>query len=116
MQSINNSNINTWPSDDIFTQAMYNVFPEFFEVEFANQNKTHLQKLSYKTGRTFGKAKNFFSKTETKAATLVAYWAADAFVALVLILSSSNPIALAISIAMLILHTYATFSVINEIL
>jgi hypothetical protein len=100
----------------VFNQAMLNVFPEYFKIEFVQDNKTNVQKISYKAGQTFGRAKNFFTKTETKAATLVAYWAADAFVALVLILTSTNPLALAISISLLVLHTYATFSIINQIL
>lgn len=115
MQSINNTTPNVWITDDVFSQALYNTFPEFFQVE-SFDNKNNLQKLSYKAGRSFGKAKNFFSKTETKAATLVAYWAADAFVTLVLILSSTNIVALTISIGLLVLHTYATFSVVNEII
>lgn len=115
MQSVNNIS-NVWPTDDVFSQALYNTFPEFFDIEFVDNNKTAIQKLSYKTGKSFGKAKNFFSKTETKAATLVAYWAADAFVTLVLILTSTNIVALTISIGLLVLHTYATFSVVNEIL
>ena len=116
MYSITDSTLESFSFDETLNQAMMNFFPEIYKIEFVSETKTNLQKISYKTGQTFGKAKNFFSKTETKAATLVAYWAADAFVTLVLILTSTNPLALAISISLLVLHTYATFSIINEIL
>jgi len=116
MPSLANLYDNSSYDQAVFNQAMLNVFPEYFKIEFVNDNKTKLQKASYKAGQNFGKVKNFFTKTETKAATLVAYWAADAFVTLILILTSTNPVALTISVSLLVLHTYATFSIINEIL
>lgn len=96
-------------------ELWYSAFPQ--DRNYNPMEKlTTLEKVAHVTGRGFGHTKKFFSKTETKVATLVAYWAADAFLALVLVLSSTNPIAISIALAMLILHTYATFSVVGEII
>ncbi len=96
-----------------------NIFSSIFSQEPQISNsvkKNSIQKVSNATGRTVGHLKNFFSRTEIKAATLISYWAADAFVALIVILTSPSMIAIALSLFLFILHTYATFSVVGEII
>jgi hypothetical protein len=80
------------------------------------EKKSLINKVSYSTGKFCGRTKNFFSKTETKAATLLAYWAADSLIALFLIVAGASTLAIALAAFMLILHTYATFSVVAEIM
>lgn len=101
-------------SDDLEMQLhMKELFPEWYTD--SNRSDSIIGSLAYNTGKGIGKAKNFFSKTETKTATLIAYWAADTLVAATLILTTTNPVALTAATALLILHTYATFSVVSEI-
>jgi hypothetical protein len=97
--------------------AMVHFINKYFpEVYAPKQKKSLVRKASYTTGKVCGKAKNFFSKTETKAATLLSYWAADTLVAVFLLLTTSNLLAISLALAMLSLHTYATFSVVTEIM
>lgn len=113
-------NYNPYPNPfadqtDDFNKIWVQVFPQY--ENYNPMAGVHpLAKISHMTGRGLGKVKNFFSKTETKAATLVAYWAADALVALALIATSTNVAAISLALFMFILHTYATFSVLEEIL
>jgi hypothetical protein len=88
------------------------IYPQLFED--SKPRKKYYQKASYVTGKSFGKAKNFFSKKETKSATLVAYWAADSIVAVFLLLTTTSIIAFTVASGLLVLHTYATFSAVNE--
>lgn len=104
--------------NDPFVQSfLNNYFPQIFEtLDVVSTKKPILSRVSYNAGKATGKVKNFFSKTETKSATLLAYWAADALVALVLIFTSPSMIAVTIASLLLVIHTYATFSVITEIM
>lgn len=101
-------------SDPALQAMICNCFPDLYPESKKNNNP--LLKISSAAGKTAGKVKHFFSKNETKAATLVAYWAADAFVALVLLLTSTSVLAVTVAFALLVVHTYATFSVVNQIL
>ena len=78
-------------------------------------DRTKLAKAVNLAGRTTGKVKNFFSKTETKVSTLFAYWAADTFVALSLLMMAFSIPMLTIVSFLVAIHTYATFSIIYEI-
>ncbi len=91
---------------------LYEMYPQLFED--VSSKKKYYQKISYNTGKLAGKTKNFFSKKETKSATLVAYWAADSVVAVFLLLTTTSLIAFTVASGLLVLHTYATFSVVNE--
>lgn len=85
-------------------------------IDLDQPKRSILSKTAFTAGRTTGKIKNFFGKTETKAATLVAYWAADAFVASIVLFTTTSLPIFAFTSALLLLHTYATFSVIGEII
>lgn len=101
-----------FPISDSQLQINYELLSSIFD----EPKKNFIEKSSNKLGCFVGKTKNFFSKKETKAGVLLGYWAADAFVALVLILSGASVTAATIAAALLVIHTYATFSVIGEIL
>lgn len=88
----------------------------FFDHLQKVEKKSFIKRTSYATGKATGKAKNFFSKKETKSATLLAYWGADTLVAFFLILTSPSMVAISLASILLIMHTYATFSVIAEII
>jgi hypothetical protein len=45
----------------------------------------------------------------------MAYWAADSLVGLMLMLTTTSSIAFVVAFAMIILHTYATFSIVSEV-
>ena len=96
--------------------------PNFIELvnkyapEISYEKKGYISRISYNAGRTTAKVKKFFSKTETKSATLIAYWAADTIVATFLILTSTSLVAVTIASGLLILHTYATFSIVAEVM
>lgn len=101
--------------DDLQAQVhMRELFPELYVTE-PSTPKSLINKISYKAGSLTAGTKNFFSKTETKTATLIAYWAADSLVGLMLMLTTTSSIALAVAFAMIILHTYATFSIVSEV-
>jgi len=108
---LSQSNYPSFYLDQQFNELWFSMFPDQ-----RTERKNSVEKFAHITGRGLGKVKNFFSKTETKAATLVAYWAADALVALALIATSTNLAAISLALFMFILHTYATFSVVEEIL
>jgi len=95
---------------------MYNlvreVYPQFFQEP--QPKKKYYQKISHTTGKALGHTKSFFSKKETKATTLVAYWAADSIIAVFLLLTTTSLVAFTVASALLTLHTYATFSVVGE--
>lgn len=116
MLTITHYNINpdTWAEDIASNARMKELFPEFYVSE-QTKLMSNIKKVSYNAGRATAKAKNFFSKTETKTATLIAYWAADSLVAVMLILTTTSTPAIAVALSMLALHTYATFSVTAEI-
>jgi hypothetical protein len=116
MLTITHYNINpdTWMEDLTSNLRMKQLFPEFYKLEESKTMNT-IKKVSYKAGRAAGKAKNFLSKTETKTATLIAYWAADSLVAIVLVMTTTSTIAAVVAVSMLALHTYATFSVTAEL-
>jgi hypothetical protein len=108
-------NPDTW-IDDLQTQVrMKELFPEMF-IDSNSQSSNLIKKISYRAGSLTASTKNFFSKTETKTATLLAYWAADSLFALILMLTTTNPITFVVACAMLILHTYATFSITAEVM
>jgi len=88
------------------------IYPQLFQE--AEPKKKYYQKISHSTGKAFGHTKNFFSKKETKSATLIAYWAADSLVAVFLIITTTSLIAFTVASGLLALHTYATFSVVGE--
>jgi hypothetical protein len=118
MSSINNNNLysSTINIDPLFDQLWSLAFP-LQNVKAQQVKKLHpLAKLSNKAGRATGKAKHFFSKKETKSATLVAYWAADSLMAMVVLMTTSNPILVLFSLILLALHTYATFSAVEEMM
>lgn len=94
---------------DYFNKYFFDHLPEV-------EKKSFIKKASYNTGKATGKVKNFFSKKETKSATLLAYWAADTLVAIILILTSASLTAVTLASLLVLLHTYATFSVISEII
>jgi hypothetical protein len=101
--------------DDLQAQVhMRELFPELYVTE-PSTSKNLINKISYKAGSLTAGTKNFFSKTETKTATLIAYWAADSLVGLMLMLTTTSSIALVVAFAMIILHTYATFSIVSEV-
>lgn len=116
MLTITHYNINpdTWLEDLTSNLRMKELFPEFYKTDESKTMKA-IKKVSYNTGRLTGKTKNFLSKTETKTATLIAYWAADSLVAVVLIMTTTSTVAAVVAVSMLALHTYATFSVTAEI-
>lgn len=93
---------------DYFNKYFFDHFPKV-------EKKPLIKRASYNAGKATGKVKNFFSKTETKSATLLAYWAADSLVAMILILTSTSMVAVTLASFLFILHTYATFSVVAEI-
>jgi hypothetical protein len=101
--------------DDLYTQVhMKELFPELYVTQ-DTKPKNLISKISYKAGSMTAGTKNFFSKTETKTATLMAYWAADSLVGLMLMLTTTSSIAFVVAFAMIILHTYATFSIVSEV-
>jgi hypothetical protein len=105
---------NSW-IDDLQAQVhMRELFPEMYMAE-ETKPKNLISKISYKAGSLTANTKNFFSKTETKTATLMAYWAADSLVGLMLMLTTTSSIAFVVAFAMIILHTYATFSIVSEV-
>jgi hypothetical protein len=117
MLTITHYNINpdTWVEDIQLNARMKELFPEFY----ANQESktmSSIKKISYKAGRLTGKGKKFLSKKETKTATLMGYWAADTLVGIMLIMTTTSGIAVVVASTMIILHTYATFSVTAEIM
>lgn len=116
MLTITHYNINpdTWLEDLTSNLRMKELFPEFYRADDSKVINS-IKKVSYKAGRATAKAKNFLSKTETKTATLIAYWAADSLVAVVLIMTTTSVVAAAVAVSMLALHTYATFSITAEI-
>lgn len=93
-------------------EMLQDIYPQLFED--AQPKKKYYQKISHSTGRAVGKTKNFFSKKETKAATLLAYWAADSLVAVFLLLTTTSVVAFTVASGLVILHTYATFSAVAE--
>jgi hypothetical protein len=116
MLAITHYNINpdTWLEDLTSNLRMKELFPEFYKLE-DSKSMSAIKKISYKAGHATGKAKNFLSKTETKTATLIAYWAADSLVAITLVMTTTSTVAAVVAILMFALHTYATFSVTAEI-
>lgn len=106
--------INTIAEDPVMVDFINKYFPHIYNNVY--ENKSFSLRSANALGRTLGSVKNFFSKTETKAATLLSYWAADTLIALFLILTSTNTLALTLALSMLALHTYATFSVVNQIM
>ena len=118
MSSINNNNLysSTINIDPLFDQLWSLAFP-LQNVKPKPIKRLHpLAKLSNKAGRATGKAKYFFSKKETKSATLIAYWAADSLMAMVILMYASNPTVILFSLLLLSLHTYATFSAVEEMM
>jgi len=93
-------------------EMLQDIYPQLFE-ETAPKKK-YYQRISHGTGRAVGKTKNFFSKKETKAATLLAYWAADSLVAVFLLVTTTSLLAFTVASGLLVLHTYATFSAVTE--
>jgi hypothetical protein len=106
--------INTIAEDPVMVDFINKYFPQIYNNVY--ENKSFSLRTAKTFGRTLGSVKSFFSKTETKAATLLSYWAADTLIALFLILTSTNTLALTLALSMLALHTYATFSVVNQIM
>lgn len=78
------------------------------------QDRSALCKMANSAGKTAGKVKNFFSKSETKATTLVAYWAADTLIAVLLLITAFNTTTLLVVGTVTLLHTYATFGVLLD--
>ena len=117
MLTITHYNINpdTWIEDIQINARMKELFPEFY-VNQQSKTMSSIKKISYKAGRASGKAKKFFSKKETKTATLMGYWAADTLVGVMLIMTTTSGVAIVAASTMIILHTYATFSVTAEIM
>jgi len=72
-------------------------------------NKTFISKLSFRTGKVTKKIINFVKAPETKAAVLLANWAATATLLLLLLMSASSIAAIAITTFMLLIETYAVF-------
>jgi len=101
---------------DIMNDPEFLTFINKYVPDMYSEKKTYLSRISYKAGKTTGKLKNFFSRTETKSATLLAYWAADTLVATFLIFTSTSLIAVTIAAGLLVLHTYATFSIVAEVM
>lgn len=107
---------NTYQVFDIDVNKVYEN-ANWLQTIFDDINKKTLpEKLSYKLGQTTGSVKNFFSKKQTKAGVLLGYWAGDTFVTVALIIMGASAAAIAVATTLLIIHTYATFSVVNEIL
>lgn len=96
--------------------AVIQWFESYFPVVQSAPKKNLSLRAANSTGKFCGSVKNFFSRTETKAGTLLAYWAADTIIAVFLLLTSTNPVAIILALGMLALHTYATFSVVTEIM
>ena len=118
MSSINNNSLysSTINIDPLFDQLWSLAFP-LQNVKAQPVKKLHpLAKLSNKAGRATGKAKSIFSKKETKSATLIAYWAADSLITMTLLLYASNPTVVIVFLLILTLHTYATFSAVEEMM
>lgn len=115
MHAILNSNldINTIAEDPMMIDFINKYFPEVYKPK---NNKPFTSRTAFAAGKVCGSFKNFFSKTETKAATLLAYWAADTIVAAFLLLTTTNLFAITLAASMLALHTYATFSVVTELM
>lgn len=106
-------NVDTMFNDPLVMDFMNKYFPEIYTTA---PRKSYVHRAAYTAGRTTGKVKNFFSKTETKAATLLAYWAADSLVAVLVILTTTSTVAFVLASSMLALHTYATFSILSEVM
>lgn len=70
--------------------------------------------LSHKIGRMAGRTKNFFSKKETKVATLTAYWFVETFFYFLMMLAMNPVIFITVLLPMWIYGTYSLFSVINN--
>lgn len=105
--------INTIAEDPLMIKFIEKYFPEVYQ---AYPKKSITSRIANNTGKFCGSVKNFFARTETKAGTLLAYWAADTIIAAFLLLTSTNPVAITLAVGMLALHTYATFSVVAEIM
>lgn len=96
---------------DLYPIPVHNYAEDYFYTSHRNT----LSKAANLAGRTTGKVKNFFSKTETKTSVLISYWAADTLVAALLLLTAfSFPILFLVG-SLVAIHTYATFSVISEV-
>lgn len=108
-----NLDINTIAEDPMMIDFINKYFPEVYQPK---NKKPVISRTAFATGKICGSVKNFFSKTETKAATLLAYWAADTIIAAFLLLTTTNLFAIALAASMLALHTYATFSVVTELM
>lgn len=106
--------VNTIVDDPLMVDFINKYFPQIYNDVY--KKKSFSLRAANSLGRSLGSAKTFFSKTETKAATLLSYWAADTLIALFLIITSTSTLALTLALSMLALHTYATFSVVTEIM
>lgn len=70
--------------------------------------------FAHAIGRMAGRTKNFFSKRQTKVATLTAYWFVETFFYFVLMFAISPLIFVSVVLPMWLYGTYSLFSVINN--
>ena len=78
-------------------------------IELNEYNKSFTSKLFYSTGKTTKKILHFVKRPETKAAVLLANWAATATLLLLMILSAARIATIALATFLLIIETYAVF-------
>ena len=72
-------------------------------------NSNFISKISFRTGKVTKQIINFVKSPETKAAVLIANWAATATLLLMLIISASSIATIAITTFLLVVETYAVF-------
>lgn len=93
------------------------LYPEYFPSfeSYHHSDRTRLARMANATGKAAGKVKKFFNRTETKATTLLAYWAADTLLGVLILLSMPNVGTFLLVSSLTIIHTYATIGVLLEL-
>jgi len=71
--------------------------------------------LGFKVGRLFGRTKNFFKRTETKAAAILSYWAVETVFFAIIMLAAVHFVTLAMAAFLYFYGTYALFSALNAL-
>lgn len=78
-------------------------------------NKSSYSSLSFKTGKLLGKTRNFFKRTETKAAAILSYWAVETAFFVLIMLAAVNFTTFALAAFLYFYGTYAIFSALNAL-
>lgn len=78
-------------------------------IDIHHYDKSFTSKLFYSTGKTTKKIIHFVKRPETKAAVLLANWAATATLLLLMMIAAANLATLSIVVFLFIVETYAVF-------